>query len=51
MIAQRELVASLQSALDARRQRIIVSGSRINAGRPLEGPAKRRAKRSARTAL
>jgi hypothetical protein len=31
VIAQRELVASLQSALDARRQRIIVSGSRINA--------------------
>ena len=34
VIAQRQLVASLQSALDARRQHIIVSGSRINAGRP-----------------
>jgi hypothetical protein len=30
-VAQREIVASLQRALDARRQRIIVSGSRINA--------------------
>src|SRR5260221_909867 len=29
-IAQRELVASLQSALDARRQRIIISESTIN---------------------
>jgi hypothetical protein len=29
--AQRELVSSLQKALDARRQRIIVSGSRVNA--------------------
>jgi hypothetical protein len=31
VIAQREIVASLERALDARRQRIIVSGSRINA--------------------
>jgi hypothetical protein len=31
MIAQRELVASLQTALDARRQRIVVSDSQINA--------------------
>jgi Protein of unknown function (DUF4239) len=30
VIAQRELVASLQDALDARRQRIIVSESRVN---------------------
>ena len=29
-VAQRELVASIQDALDARRQRIIVSGSSIN---------------------
>jgi hypothetical protein len=31
VVAQRELVASLERALDTRRQRIIVSGSRINA--------------------
>jgi len=31
VVAQRELVASLQDALDARRQRVIVSGSAINA--------------------
>jgi Protein of unknown function (DUF4239) len=30
VVAQREAVAALQKALDARRQRIIVSGSRIN---------------------
>jgi hypothetical protein len=30
-IAQRELVASIQSALDARRQRIVLSGSSVNA--------------------
>jgi hypothetical protein len=28
--AQREMVASIQKALDARRQRIVVSGSRVN---------------------
>jgi len=30
VVAQRELVAALHSALDARRQRIILSGSRVN---------------------
>jgi hypothetical protein len=30
-IAQRELVAALQTALDARRQRIVLSGSSVNA--------------------
>jgi Protein of unknown function (DUF4239) len=30
-IAQRELVASIQTALDARRQRIVLSGSSVNA--------------------
>jgi hypothetical protein len=28
--AQREIIASLQNALDARRQRIIISGSTVN---------------------